>query len=96
MAQPTVSINGAPLARIRLLGGLDLRCLVLVTVMPEMAGIFPSLMLAISPHRRPAKLKRHKYSQKEGNPKTHVQKYTGRCFNSDVNCGGLTIRFPKA
>ena len=36
---------------IRLLGGFRLRCLVLVTVMPEMAGIFPGLMLAISTHR---------------------------------------------
>lgn len=51
VAQPTVSVDGDTFTGIRLLGGFRFRCLVLVTVMPEMAGIFPGLMLAISTHR---------------------------------------------
>jgi len=93
VAQATVSIDGNAFSGVRLLGGSRFRDLVLVTVMPKMAGILPRLMLAIRPHRRPAKLERHEDGQKESDPKTHAQKYTRRSFSSDVNRGGLAIRW---
>jgi hypothetical protein len=46
---------------------------VLVIVMAEMLGGGARLMLAINPHRRPAKLKRQKKQQENGEQAAHLK-----------------------